>query len=386
MKKTFRRSGLIAVLFIVSCSALKAQLNTAAAETFTAARFSDKKSEEQPRGLGLPETKLTFLWFLAYANGEKEGTDVSQFSVNRGYINITSRFNSYISTRITPDLTVDKEGDGEGDLEMRLKYCYIMFHLPSGAFFTKPTVEFGLVHTPWLDFEQKINDYRAQGSMFMDRNSLFNSADQGVTFLSLLGGEMDDTYKDSVNSKYPGRYGSFSIGLYNGGGYHALEKNTNKVFQGRLTVRPLPDIIPGLQLSYLAVRGDGNTAESPSWTVNTGMLSVEHQYYVLAAQYYRGHGNGKGSAVYSDGESRPQEGYSVFGEYKIPRTRWGFIGRYDFFDRDTRHDRHTSRRTIAGLVYRFAGANKALLDYDTVKDSLTGERDSMLKFTIEVRF
>ena len=34
--------------------------------------------------------------------------------------------------------------------------------------------EFGLVHRPWLDFEQKVDQYRAQGKMYIEKSGIFN--------------------------------------------------------------------------------------------------------------------------------------------------------------------------------------------------------------------
>ncbi|MBD3386725.1 hypothetical protein GF407_17615 [candidate division KSB1 bacterium] len=104
-----------------------------------------------------------------------------------------------MSGRITPDISVDREGDGEGDLEMRLKYCYIDFKLPDFYLFTIPAIEFGLVHRPWLHYEDKINGYRAQGTMFLERNNIINSGDYGVTFTALLG---EKTNFDHLNARW----------------------------------------------------------------------------------------------------------------------------------------------------------------------------------------
>lgn len=59
------------------------------------------------------------------------------------------------------------------------------------------------------------------------------------------------------------KYGTFSIGIYNGGGYHAMEENTNKTVESRLTFRPFPQTIPGLQFSYNMIYGKGNTSLNP---------------------------------------------------------------------------------------------------------------------------
>ena len=106
-------------------------------------------------------------------------------------------------------------------MKVRLKYAYAKFHLPDWGVLTRPEVEVGMAHMPWLDFEEHINLYRMQDTMFMERNGLFNSADLGVTFLALLGGTLPDEYQKKVSKHYPGRWGSVSFGVYNGGGYHA---------------------------------------------------------------------------------------------------------------------------------------------------------------------
>ncbi|MFC1477814.1 hypothetical protein ACFL6L_05040, partial [candidate division KSB1 bacterium] len=161
---------------------------------------------------------------MSFVQGtEDDSVDVSKFYAHRGYLNFKPKFSPTLSARMTPDITIDNIGD----VKVRLKYLYMNFNLQSRSIFTKPFVEFGLVHRVWLDFEEHVNLYRMQGTMFLERNHLFNSADFGVTFVSLFGGEVDESYQDEVSSKYPGRYGSMAVGIYNGGGYHAKENNTN---------------------------------------------------------------------------------------------------------------------------------------------------------------
>lgn len=372
MKRYYRMLAVIASVLIIS------SLSLAAAEEETV--------EAGSVNISIPQTKISYNWFLAYLNGQEKGTDINEFQVRRGYININSKFNDWFSTRITPDVTTDREGDGRGDIEMRLKYAYVKFSMPSRGIFTKPAIEFGLVHLPWLDFEQKINGYRAQGSMFLQRSGLFNSADRGITFMSLLGGQLDSEYQKKVSKSYPGRYGSVALGVYNGGGYHALENNENKVFESRLSLRPAPDALPGLQLSWLLKLGKGNTEAAPDFTVNSAMVSLEQQWYVLTGQYYKGKGNSKGKALLPDGRAAPQEGYSLFARYRFPYTKWGVIGRYDYFDFNRETAAHTNERLIGGLVYHLAGKNKLILDVDTVEYGDTGERETTGKFTVEVNF
>ena len=345
--------------------------------------------------------KFGLLWYLSYQNGETgdtdNGTGYSQFAIKRGYFRATKEFLPWFAAHMTFDVTTVKDPEEAGDeannldgsIAVRIKYAYGKFNLPDFAFFTKPYFEVGVVHMPWLDFEEHLNWYRCQDTMFMERNGLFNSADIGLTFTSLFGGEMPEEYQEKVNNAYAGRYGSMSAGIYNGSGYHASEKNQNKALEGRLTIRPLPDIIPGLQFSYFGITGKGNKDTNPDWTVNNGFVSFEHEYVALTGQYYWGKGNQKG-----DNEDE-KDGYSFFAElkpynmFKGPLNRFSIIGRYDRFDQDTNDDDDddVSTRYLAGVAYYLDKPHKnmVLLDYDTVDYKEPGKsNDKRIQLTLQV--
>jgi hypothetical protein len=335
--------------------------------------------------LGGTRTMISQQWFLAYSYGEREGDLLSAFQVNRGYINIKTKLTPFLSTRITPDLTVDKEGDGRGDLELRFKYVYLRLHGPDSSFMTDATLELGLVHRPWLDFEEHINYYRAQGTMFLERSHLLNSADAGVTFMTLLGPPMSKEYKESVNGKYAGRWGSLAVGVYNGGGYHALESNLGKTVEWRLTLRPLPDFIPGLQLSYAGAYGSGNTAASPTWEMHYAMLSWESHWLVVTGSYYTGLGNSSGDALTPRGRARHQNGASGFVELRLHPIKTSILGRYDYFDPRDAVAGDGEHRIIGGIAYHFFGHFKAILDYDQLRTQ-DAVIDQIGKLTVEVNY
>jgi len=272
--------------------------------------------------------KFESLWYLSYQDGqEKNGTDYSRFSLKRGYLTVKKDIMPWLNARFTADITqVKDEPDSQsgkvsnydGSVAVRMKYLYGQFYLPDNSFLTKPNIEFGLVHMPWLDYEEHVNFYRLQDTMFLERNHTFNSADAGITFSSLIGGTIDNDYQKRVTKYYPGRYGSVAVGIYNGGGYHASEKNDNKVFEGRLTIRPLPDTLPGLQFSYFGIIGKGNKSTNPDWKVNLGFINFEDEYLTLTGQYYQGKGNQGGS------DENEKKGHSVFAEIK-PMEKFSII-------------------------------------------------------------
>lgn len=316
-------------------------------------------------------------WFLSYLNGKDDET-FNEFALKRGYVNIKKKIDDTFSGRITTDITVDREGDGKGDIEIRLKYLYLKTQLPSFSVFHKPYFEFGLSHRPWLDFEEHVNLYRVQGTMFLERNHILNSGDYGVVFISLLGGEMDEQYKEEVNKHYAGTYGSIAIGVFNGGGYHALEMNNNKSFESRVTIRPLFKIIPGLQLSYNGVIGKGNIEEAPDWQYNMGFISYECTNLILTGSYYSGKGNSGGSAIKDtvSFEALLQNGYSLFGELKLFQSKISVIGRYDRFTQKYPLVDLITRRSIVGLAFHFIRGSKLLLDYDYIDHPDNVRKDS----------
>ena len=295
-------------------------------------------------------------WFLMYQRGDLDGEQFNEFGLKRGYITIKKRFSSLFAGRITPDISVDREGDGRGDLELRLKYCYLQYTLPDLPLLTHPYIEFGLVHRPWLDFEEHINNYRVQGTMYLERIGIMNSADYGLTLIALLGGTLD--HADA--GLYPGRYGSLALGIYNGGGYHAIEENAKKSFEGRLTIRPLPEFFPGLQFSYSWALGHGNTAAAPEWDFNALFLSAEHRRFVLTAMAFEGNGASSGTLLDASGRPVHQAGRSAFAEFYFVSRTLSLFGRIDHI----RRGGGQRRRFIAGLSYHFLGQCKMLIDID----------------------
>jgi len=337
----------------------------------------------------LSNSLINMQWFLSYLNGVDEGNAYNEFALKRGYVNIKKDINDTFSGRITTDITVDREGDGEGDVEIRLKYLYLKYQLPSRGIFYKPYFEFGLVHRPWLDFEQHINTYRVQGTMFLERNQVISSGDYGIFLMTLFGDEMSREYRQRVNNSFAGTYGSFAIGIFNGGGYHALEKNENKSIESRLTIRPVHKIVPGLQFTYHGALGKGNIPEAPDWQYNSLYCSYEHEHLICTGEYYRGKGNYKGTAIQDTVSytAVPQRGYSFFSEWKFFHNKISLVGRYDVFTRKFATGAVTTRRAIAGVAFHFIRNCKILVDYDFVRVSgQSNKAEQVFEVAVELKY
>jgi hypothetical protein len=329
-----------------------------------------------------PQVKVGSTIFLSYQDGTSAGAAYSKFVIKRGYLDLTARLSSRLSARITPDVTQD----ASGEMRLRLKYGYGAFSAGTAGWATGSYVEFGMIHTPWIDFEEKVDRYRMQDSLFLERVGIMSSADLGIMAVGLLGGEMPGAYTKGVSGAYPGRYGSFAVGVYNGGGYTVAEQNTNKVVEGRLSVRPLPGAVPGLQVSYFGVSGRGNSAARPQWTARMVSLTYSSRAVNAVGSYLTGRGNARGDAVDVGGRSLDREGWTGFVEAKLSPT-WSVIARRDEFTPDTRSTSMRTTRTIFGVAYHVGNGADVLLDRDeltyggTLKPS-----DERTQLTLQIKF
>ena len=339
------------------------------------------RAEDSVSNSILESIDISTLWYLhGRYDGDQEALD---FRIGRGYLTTDIKPLAWFEARVT----MDTHQDESGDFKVRLKYLHAKLKVPVETdVVSEPYLEFGLVHGPWLDYEEHINLYRMQGTMFMERNGLFNSADLGVTAVVLLGRKLDKEYQDAVSKAYPGTWGSLALGVYNGGGYHALEENDDKVFEARLSVRPLGQLLPNLQLSGLVIYGAGNVESEPDWHNYAGMLSFEHQWFTIAAQFATGKGNKEGKMIDAKGNSIDFNGFSVLGELKVAPIDSSLVARYDWFDWNTDDDTGVIQRIIGGLAYRFYKQNTLLLDLDYAMHEEEGVEDEwQLTLTLQVK-
>jgi hypothetical protein len=340
----------------------------------------------------LPAVSVEGLFYLTHETGEAGGEDYNRFSINRAYVTTRVKILPKLSGRITLDTSQDREGDGRGDMEVRLKYAYAKYDFGDVGGLTDVGLEGGIVHMVWLDFEEHVDLYRMRDKMFMERSGMFNSADFGLTLTGGFGEDLPQEYLEEVSDHYGARWGSFAVGAYNGGGYHGVEENTNKVIQGRLTLRPFPDAIPGFQLSGLAILGKGNQPDAehdpPDWAVFNAMASYQHARGVITAQYAFGEGNQKGKWYEPDThwEATDYDGFSLFGELRLDEN-WRLIGGFDDLSRDPGDTDLGFTRFHGGVGYDLGGGNILLFDFDrrTWDDSAL-EDDTRFQTVFQVKF
>ena len=143
---------------------------------------------------------------------------------------------------------------------------------------------------------------------------------------------------------------------------------------GRLTLRPLPDTLPGLQLSYFGLYGEGNNETAvgnwPDYEVNLGMLSYQSPWVIITGQYFTTKGNAQGTWFDAKGDALDTEAYSVFGDVKLPvlDKKLSAFGRYDHFDQDKDAKIGSDadyEMYIGGLAYDIYKGNLIMLTYET---------------------
>jgi hypothetical protein len=231
--------------------------------------------------------------------------------------------------------------------------------------------------------------------MFMERSGIFNSADFGVTFASGLGGDMDEAFRSYAGNKYGTRIGSIAVGLYNGSGYHGDERNVNKTVEARLTWRPLPDRIKGLQIAGLVINGKGNQEDdpepAPDWKTYNLFAAYQFDRGTVTAQVVSGSGNQRGTWIEPDNPSVGMDfsGWSVFGELRIgSRDQWRLIGAFDDFERvaDTGRD-HSFIYGYVAFGYDFGRENILMIDLSR-RDWAAADRptDDQIQLVMQVRF
>ncbi len=326
-------------------------------------------------------SEISGQYFISANYSETE--NINKMELKRGYFTIKTNINKVLSARYTQDITLDQEGSDAGNVEIRMKYLYLKAKVSFLKKFQDGHFIMGLSPRPWIDFEQKVNRYRVQSKMFIENVKIMSSADFGIMYEGLIGGKVDEEYQKNVNGSYPGKYGSFGIGVYNGGGYHATEENNNKTVEGRLSLRPFPGFMPGFQASYAFAFGKANLpANSSDFKMHLIYLSSESKFHTLAAQYYYGVGDTEGKYVNSRLVSQINEGYSIFGEIKLPKSNFSIVGRYDFFNSELSPNLQ-QKNIFGGIAYHFQ-KNKLMLNYE--HEDVAGSIDHIYEIALEIKF
>jgi len=297
------------------------------------ARAAFAQSAQPPATPAEPDYPIIRIGVLSYVQYDAELTNRDAFNVfdlTRGYININGQLSKNVRFRLTPDVRRITDSSLAGTLVLRVKYAFVELDNVKAA---RSWVRFGAHQTPWLDFEESIDRYRVQGTMFSEREGLIpGSSDFGVGYFTPVG-----------------KYVDIQTGVYNGEGYAQTDVNKYKSAQGRLTLRPFADrgIANGFRLSGFYSAG-WYAADRPR-RIGIVMGSFEQTHLVGTLQYLK--------ATESPSAVAPRDidrnGSSGFLEIRQGMNGWAALARLDLLDSDEALDNNSQRRIIAGGAYWF---------------------------------
>jgi hypothetical protein len=274
----------------------------------------------------------------------------NSFDVTRAYLNFVGKFSGGIQTRITGDIYADADNAHS----YRLKYAWFSWTPENSAL----TYKFGLLTTPFIDWEEALWDYRMQGPVGVDRNHFMTSSDFGAS----IEGNVNH---DLVN---------FQLSAVNGTGYGAKPGATDqhRAFEARVSLRLLPSN-DGSRVGGLRVTGYGQLgAPTGGGTYNRflGEVSYRTKQFLLAGEY--------AARTDSTPTTAKVNGslISVYGFAKVPNSPVAVIARVDLFDPNTASGSSNDKRTeiIGGLSYQLTPQVRLLADLDRLSFQASGTK------------
>lgn len=269
---------------------------------------------------------------------------VNNFDVTRSYLNVIGRFAGGVSTRVTGDIYRNLDGS----LAYRLKYVFVSYTPGHGPL----TYKIGQIHTPWLDWEEALWDYRMQGSMALERGdqiaprSYLSSADFGL----------------GVDGAWSAERVNLQVALVNGENYNKAPGDQRKDVMGRVSLRLLETDdstrLGGLRLSGYGQLGKPTTGGRRNRFL--GMVSYRSKRATLSAEYAITRDSvTAGPVPETDGRV-----FSAFGVYHIPRSKAAVVGRLDVLDPNTNAANDRQTRIIGGVSYELSPHLRLLADLD----------------------
>ncbi len=347
--------------------------------------------------------KLSTEAYINWAASDVQGDKSNAITLERAYLTATKAVSDFLSIRYTLDIkqasttassTVSQEADDQpitvttkasngldGNYVFRTKYIYAEMNLGSAGFLSDTRARVGMQQAGTEDFEQALNPYRAQAKNWLERAGWFGTSDLGIGVTGSFGGKLADAKGKVGSAKFDGRYGSYALLLANGSNYDKKEANDSKVLSGRVTVRPLPADLPGLQLTYGGIFGKDNTTNGPSnngvnFDLSLGMLSYQAPRFTVYGEYITSKDNQAGtyvtgaSALATTG--RKTQGWTLFGMVKLPvaADRLALYGRYNMLDSDKDNviagGDHNVRTTTGGASCEIAKGNMFIVAYEVI--------------------
>jgi hypothetical protein len=308
----------------------------------TGAAFAQAAQPAPPQPPAEPVYPVVRVGVLSYVQYDAELENrqgFNAFDVTRTYLNINGQLSRNVRFRVTPDIRrfTDASGQLGSSLVFRIKYAFVQFD-NLGA--ERSWVRFGINQTPFVDFEESINRYRVQGTIFSEREPVIpGSGDAGISSFTPL----------------PNSYGEVHVGVFNGEGFGNTEINKHKSAQGRLTIRPFPNrgAANGFRVTGFFTAG-WYAADRPRH-VGIAMASFEHRRLVATIERLVATDQPLTATREAD-----RSGWSMFIEPRQGPAGWAGIARFESFDPDDAVADNSHWRSIVGGAYWFVWTTSRL--------------------------
>ena len=337
----------------------------------------------------LPRVEFHGLTFAQYGyEMAGENRDTNNFDVTRTYLWGLATLSDNTQARLTIDSKRDDTA-GDKELEVFIKHAWVSYK----GLYPTSEIKFGLVDLGWVPYMDGLWGYRFQGEVFANKTGYITSTDFGIS----LSGKFPE-YND---------YGEYHFALVNGEGYRNPENNRYKSFDGRVTFTPF-QTIEGLkpwsftdyfEVGYYDTNADGSRQDRIRNVVST---AYKTDRFMLGAEYLIAKDPpSKMSSKWKSLTMLPAtdkyesaKGYSVYGAYNIPDSKFSLIARYDWLNPSDELPGDNNQRGIFGVAYKLNDSVRFLLDWDrALYDNPTGlspsndlKDTSTLLFQTEFKF
>ncbi len=296
---------------------------------------------------GQTQVIVSGVGYLQYVYQLKDSANHNNnFDVTRAYMNLIGKFAGGVGARVTLDVN---RPAGENSLRYRLKYAYATY-TPTGSALT---FKMGMIHTPFIDWEEALWDYRMQGQMAMERGGYLSSSDIGFGVDGKWG-------PDNVNMQ---------LVFVNGESYSGGPGDQRKDVMGRISWRALmtddSSRVGGLRVT--AYGGYGKPTSGGQRNRFLGMISYRTKHLTLAGEF----ASTKDSVTGTPTPSTTGRVISAFGVYKVPNSKVALIARVDITDPNTSAANDNLTRIIGGVSYQLSPNLRLLLDLDNLSYEAT---------------
>ncbi|WP_456464552.1 hypothetical protein [Persephonella sp.] len=340
----------------------------------------DLTKKETPVSSKSKKLKFGGKAYIGYTFTDRNnGTDEGNFEVRRGYFITKFYFNKKDHIRFTLDITrqYKNENPDEGnEINFKIKHLYLYKDIsniiPATGF------ELGIVHTPWLDYEEH------SGWWFRSISKTFYEAKDGAHLLPSADAGLEFKTKTE--------YFSSEYGIFDGEGYDHIgrkdrgNKGNKPMIEGRITwhifgggkKKPKPLSQTYANISLHALNSFNHRGSDDDLTVYQIHGVYNQPLFLVAGQYIK-------SDWYKDSENKGN-GYSFNFEIRpIMDHKVSIFGRYDRWDsKKSKYDREMFIYGIAWRMNKYITwiVNGITTDYD--KENSKDYRKYMI--TAEVHY